>query len=202
MNTLSQDDAELLRSVLGQDEESLVRKLGEMSSLAGTTLEPSVALSRGRQWLEDNLDDLSAFEHLADCYATIWAIKFECVARATQGDEFSRLRTDGFRLWGFAVCTLFHLFEAFEEAPQTGAERSHPRAALRSILVNAAISGGPSTYGDIPASHILGEISRGFDEAHTAWSDVGWGPRAEISSSEVDLALTDVSNTEQALGSV
>ncbi len=142
-----------------------------------------------------------AFEHIADAKATGFALLFESLASRVQGTQFPRLKTDGYRLWGFSIATWYHLVEAVEDQAGVGTERSYPRATLRSVIANASPLGGPVDYVTNTRQEVFAQISRGFNEAHDAWAAMGWGKRTELTDDEVNQAFAEIEEAERLVRS-
>jgi hypothetical protein len=146
--------------------------------------------------LANSVDELRGLEYRADARAAILALFLESLRGKPKDDDHLVLK-EQFRLWGFAICTWFLLVEAFDQAASSGGtpfSSRYPVASVRSFLVNGTVAGSPPTYNNtFKRDKVLAAVTRGFEEAHKAWEDMGWGTYQYPTMADVNQAMTEIS---------
>ena len=118
-------------------------------------------------------------EFLADAYSVSLATNLVNTLVAgvrTPSDRSARSDVlDHLVYWGFAVAVVFLLFETLSV---TGAEKTYPTASERAFYSRyfalAKSDGVPLGFSHVPTAEGFAAISRGYEEALTAWDALGW----------------------------
>jgi len=101
--------------------------------------------------------------------------------------------------WGFAVAVVFLLFETLSVP---GAERTYPTASERAFYSRnfalARSAGEPIGFTHVPAAEGFAAISRGYEEAFSAWDGLGWERKIISPTDSRILFRTRTVNAEES----
>ena len=123
-------------------------------------------------------------EHRAD-----WFALQICLNR-----EEAYRKLPSFRLWGFAVATLFAVLDVVNSPI---ADSPYPRANCRSFLCEGFVSTQMSSHSIDEAA--IKDFTCGMEEARNAWDYLGWPATGEPTMEEVEQGVSDIKQAELVL---